>query len=228
MDWVQRRDPSFSVLGRLDRRYVPWGTSRAPIFLVKKVMFRMRRHRARQVCALLALVCLSYSQSSYATLACEKTDPTATDMEISYSDTAEYSRFEFNPVKSDTYWIGVVFEFFGTAPTSPLLEGISPSAQGQALSEKFTQSFKAHLGEQVPYDSISDTRLHRLDGRYVTTFDTVIGNSRHVWAVFGQWDSSNFQFFRSVVPIVNSYLESESVALDAMQQMFRNCLYDEA
>ncbi len=188
----------------------------------------MRRHRTRKLCLLLSIAGLLNSQASNAGLTCNETDVTAAEMTISYSDTAEYSRFEFSPVDDDDHWIGVVFEFFGTAPTVSLLEGISPSVGGQALSEKFTHAFKAHLGEQIPYDSISDTRFHRLDGRNVTTFETVLGNNRSLWAVYGQWDGTDFQFFRSLVPIESSYLESEKVALDSMHQLFRNCLNDEA
>lgn len=189
----------------------------------------MNIDRTRRLSSLLFVAWLSYSQASYAALTCQQGDVTGAEIAISYSDTPEYSRFEFTPANSDEQWVGVVFEFFSTAPANPLLKGLSPSVQGKELTERFTLSFRAHLEETMPYDTMSDIQSHELDGHTVTTFDTVIGEHQDLWAVYGQWDAEEFQFFRAVVPVDGSrYEHSEKTALNAVHQMIRNCLQDEA
>ncbi len=188
----------------------------------------MAINRTGALYPLLAVACLACSQAATAALMCQQSEGTETEVSISYSDTNEYSRFEFTPVDSDNQWIGIVFEFFGTAPTNTLLEDISPSLQGKALSEQFTRSFMAHLEEQMPYDAMSDIRFHELGGRLVTTFDTVFGDHRDLRAIYGQWDGEDFQFFRAVVPVEGPYERSEEMALEAMNQMIGNCLNHEA
>ena len=123
--------------------------------------------------------------------------------------------------------VDLIFEFFGTAPTNTLLQDVSPSARGKDLSEQFTRAFKTHLEEQMPYDEISDIRFHKLDGRVVSSFDTVFGDHRELLAVYGRWDGEDFQFFRAVVPVDGPYERSEEMALEAMYQMIRNCLNHE-
>lgn len=188
----------------------------------------MAINRTGALCPLLAIVCIVCAPAAMAALTCQRSEGTATGLSISYSDTNEYSRFEFTPDDSDNHWIGVVFEFFGTAPKNTLLEDISPSLQGKALSEQFTRSFMAHLEEQMPYDAMSDIRFHELNGRFVTTFDTVFGDHRDLRAVYGQWDGQDFQFFRALVQVDGPRERFEEVALEAMRLMIRNCLNHEA
>lgn len=182
----------------------------------------------RKLCPLLAVACLAFTQTSMAALTCHQADGTEMGMNISYSDTDEYSRFEFTPGANDEQWIGIVFEFFGTAPTNTLLQDVSPSARGKDLSIQFTRAFKAHLEEQMPYDEVSGIRFHKLDGRVVSSFDTVFGDHRELLAIYGQWDGEDFLFFRVAVPVDGSHERSEDIALDAMHQMITNCLHHEA
>jgi hypothetical protein len=184
----------------------------------------MASNRKSTLYPLFAVAWLAWSQAATAALTCQKYEGAGTELSISYSDSNEYSRFEFAPTDNDGQWIGVVFEFFGTAPTNTLLEEISPSLRGKDLSEQFTRAFMAHLEEQMPYDSLSDMRFHELGGSIVTTFDTTIGDHRDLIAVYGRWDGADFQFFRAVVPIDGPYEQSEETALEAMHRMIRNCL----
>lgn len=181
----------------------------------------------RKLCPLLAFACLAFAQTSMAALTCQQADGIEMGMNISYSDTDEYSRFEFTPAANDGQWIGIVFEFFGTAPTNTLLQDVPPSARGKDLSVQFTRAFKAHLEEQMPYDEVSDVRFHKLDGRVVSSFDTVFGHHRELLAIYGQWDGEDFQFFRALVPVGESGESSEQMALEAMRQMIRSCLNHE-
>ena len=185
---------------------------------------RMVANWTRKLCPLFALVCLGFSQISTAALTCQQSEGTKRGVNISYSDTNEYSRFEFTPAEDNEQWIGIIFEFFGTAPTNTLLQDVSPSARGKDLSEQFTRAFKTHLEEQMPYDEISDIRFHKLDGRVVSSFDTVFGDHRELLAIYGQWDGEDFQFFRAAVPVDGSYERSKETAPEAMHQMIRNCL----
>lgn len=184
--------------------------------------------RTSKLCSFVMVAGLAYSQASGAALTCQQAEANGTKLSISYSDTDEYSRFEFSPVEGEGYWVGVVFEFFGAAPSTPLLQGLAPSIQGEALSEQLTHSFRAHLEEQMPYDAMSGIRSHKLGDRIVTTFDTSIGDHKDLWAVYGQWDDQDFQLFRSMVPVNGPYENSEAMVLEAMHQMIRNCLNHEA
>lgn len=182
------------------------------------------------VVAVFAMLFVSSPSFAQGDLQCGNKVSSLPDAIISRDEAQGFVEYEFLFETGDHFWIGVVFEFFGTGDGSILYEAISQHDSPPEVVDKLTSNFQQSIIDSSVYESVEGGNDHVVGGRNISTFLARYNDHVDLYALYGRFVRGKLIFYRvqTAAEDLNNVEQARTEAIRTLDQMIRNCTSSEA